>query len=866
MRAGDERGPARRAASLAVLGALALMTGAGRLEAATLRVPQDFPTIKSAVARAAEGDTVLADDGVYLERNIVVSRAIVVRSRNLFGAVICGDPAARDAIFVVRAAARIEGFILKGSNVGIEQRDSPDVRWEARDIAVFGCNVGFSVNDRWTNIGSAVIRNVVVFGAERTTGVSSNDAGRIDVARSLFLNCRAAFDGYNHLSFEADDSVALDCLGVSRESTLHRPVPPANSRIVTGSGFREFRSEDLREPRRRREFAAFLRDFVVEAGRRGAMSSPDRSAAESLIGLVLGGVAERGPEPTAAERVYEAAVAAAERSGSGELVWQALSRLARLEGSREEEEEEERAFRRHEAAIDFVESWAASVPTGITRVGFLRDKTPVHETLIGLLLARHGRSPGEGFGERAFACAERLKALSRLSPALERGGLGAGGPETRQAKAGAARRIASAQLKLQDPGLAPEEKQKLIALLEEAEEDYHGALLAEERAASDARRAEAPAGRLIAPLDFGGVKPRLAEGAAVISYVLGAKEAYAFLATAEGLACARLGATSEIEDLAESYLRFLRLPGNRGDFAGKRAGEILFDRLLGAFGPKLAELPRRVVIVPEGRLRYLPFEALVSAAEAKGNSEAGFWGESRVISYASSATQAVTPRQGPSNGPEAGVLIVGNSGAIACDNRSRYRRQMFPPLSHVKREVRTLARLFPEADVTVLLDRQAREARVKSADLRRFGLIHFAGHGVIDDANWWRSAFLLAPEKDGAEDGFLTALEAAELELDARLVVLSGCGTGLGRLHEGEGLRGLSGAFLAAGARNVLVSLWNVDDRTTASFMRKFYSSLAQGDNPAQALARTKSRMIQAGLRNPFYWAPFVLLGTAGDE
>lgn len=896
MRAGDRRRPDRWAAALATglatraaLGALVL-SGAWRLEAATLRVPQDFPTIKSAVSRAVNGDTVEVDDGVYLERGIVLSRPVVVRSKNLFGAVIYGDPDSKDAIFVVRAAARIEGFILKGGAVGIEQRDSPDVRWEARDIAVFGCRVGFSVNDRSDNIGSAVIRNVVVFGAEQaSSGVSSNDAGRIDVARSLFLNCSTAFGGYNHLSFTAADSAAVDCLEVSAEKTLHRPVPPANSRIVTGNGFRAVRSEELREPRRRREFAAFLREIVVEAGRRGAMSSPDRSAAEALVGLVLGGVAEGGPDPAAAERIYEAAVAAAGRAGSWELGWQGLSRLAHLEGSGAGPG---RAFRHHEAAIGFVERWAARVPTGITRIGFLRDKTPVYETLIGLLLDRHGQAPSGGFGERAFACAERLKALSRLSPARDReaggalGTLGTGDPATAPAKAATARRITALQLELQDPGLSADEKLRLLSLLEEAEEGHNGALIAEERAAAGPRRVEGlagPAGPPLAPLaptaplDCAGVKARL-EGAAVVSYVLGKGGSYAFLVTEDGLACARLGAAAPLEDMIDPYLRFLRLPGRR-DFEGERAGKVLFERLLGPFGPKLAELPGRVVIVPDGRLRYLPFEALVSEPGAEGGGRARFWGESKVISYASSATRALTrrsvsppgqPRDGPAAGPADGpgreVLIAGSSSAIACDNRSMNVRQMFPPLSHVKREVRTLARLFPRADVTVLLDGEAREAWLKADDLRKYGLIHFAGHGVIDDANWWRSAFLLAPEKDGAEDGFLTALEAAELELRARLVVLSGCGTGLGRLYEGEGLRGLSGAFLAAGAENVLVSLWNVDDRVTAEFMKDFYSFLVSGDAPAPALARAKTRMIGRGLRNPFYWAPFVLIGADGGE
>ena len=116
---------------------------------------------------------------------------------------------------------------------------------------------------------------------------------------------------------------------------------------------------------------------------------------------------------------------------------------------------------------------------------------------------------------------------------------------------------------------------------------------------------------------------------------------------------------------------------------------------------------------------------------------------------------------------------------------------------------------------------------------------------------------------DGAEDGFLTALEIPGLGLEARLVVLSGCGTGNGRLFLGAGIKGLSGAFLRAGAGQVLVSLWNVDDRATARLMGGFYERLAAGDAPSRALAAAKASLMRSGYADPFYWAPFVLIGRA---
>jgi CHAT domain-containing protein len=208
---------------------------------------------------------------------------------------------------------------------------------------------------------------------------------------------------------------------------------------------------------------------------------------------------------------------------------------------------------------------------------------------------------------------------------------------------------------------------------------------------------------------------------------------------------------------------------------------------------------------------------------------------------------------------------VGSSDGIRCDNRSRNLKQFFFPLAYVKEEVKTLAKRFSGGLVRTLLDREAGERQFKGENLSSFGIIHIAAHGVIDDANWWRSALLLQPDGAHEEDGFLTALEISELKLGARLVVLSACGTGTGSLFGGEGIRGLSGAFMRAGAEFVLVSLWNVDDKATAVFMGDFYRFLAGGDSPARALARTKLQMIGSGFRNPFYWAPFVLIGRADD-
>jgi CHAT domain-containing protein len=353
---------------------------------------------------------------------------------------------------------------------------------------------------------------------------------------------------------------------------------------------------------------------------------------------------------------------------------------------------------------------------------------------------------------------------------------------------------------------------------------------------------------------------------AVLSYVLGERASYAFLATGDGLESARLPGGREIGTAVERYLRFLQITDG-GGFRGWQAGRALFDILVGPFAKKLGASGQRIIVVPDGLLHHLPFEALVRGdgeGDLDGRGKGEFWGQTVEIGYAASATQALAGAAPDGAGiRSAKVLAVGSPDGIACDNRSRREKRFFYPLRHVEEEIGRLRRSFPEGNVTAVLGEAASEAWFKTAELGRYGVIHLAAHGVIDDENWWRSALLMTPAPRDGEDGFLTTLEIAELDLAARLVVLSGCGTGAGRLFGGAGIKGLSGAFLRAGAELVLVSLWSVDDRATAVFMGEFYRRLSEGDPPVRALARAKTWMMGAGYRDPVYWAPFVLIGKA---
>src|SRR5205085_7725875 len=129
-------------------------------------------------------------------------------------------------------------------------------------------------------------------------------------------------------------------------------------------------------------------------------------------------------------------------------------------------------------------------------------------------------------------------------------------------------------------------------------------------------------------------------------------------------------------------------------------------------------------------------------------------------------------------------------------------------------EVQYIASLFPPDRRKMLLGRESTEEAIKQEPLRRYRRLHFATHSLIDEKSPWRSAVVLTPG-DAGEDGFLEVGEISRLDLDCDLVVVSACQTGRGQLLSGEGIVGLSRAFLYAGARAVVVSLWNVSDIST---------------------------------------------------
>lgn len=273
----------------------------------------------------------------------------------------------------------------------------------------------------------------------------------------------------------------------------------------------------------------------------------------------------------------------------------------------------------------------------------------------------------------------------------------------------------------------------------------------------------------------------------------------------------------------------------------------------------------RVVLVPDGPLWNLPFQALQDGS-------GGYLLEHHALSYAPSLTvfrelrrAETAPPAAEASKPLASTLLaVGNPsvGVTGKAATTQLRGRTLAPLPEAEEEVHTLGRLYRSGKGQVLTGAAATESRVKSS-AGAFKILHFATHGVLESGNPLYSYLVLAQGTgEAGEDGLLEAWEVLGLHLEADLVVLAGCETARGAVGSGEGLIGLTWAFLAAGSRSVVASQWEVDSAATRTFMLKFHGRLLAGDSRAEALqgaARDLAAMPQ--YRHPFYWAGFLLVG-----
>jgi CHAT domain-containing protein len=317
-------------------------------------------------------------------------------------------------------------------------------------------------------------------------------------------------------------------------------------------------------------------------------------------------------------------------------------------------------------------------------------------------------------------------------------------------------------------------------------------------------------------------------------------------------------------------IRFAILdPGQSSSEFFTQAGNILYNELIKPAEPFLLK-KSKLLIVPDGVLNYLPFEVLLTENKKLNTvtsySDIPYLIKKYPISYAQSASVLKT-------------LLVQNLKEYESDNESKKILAFGDPVyedtlinSQVKyarlqfsgEEVKNIVSFFKKGSSRIYLRNDATEENAKNGGvMQKFNYIHFATHGNIDEVNPDLSSLVLTRDNNSKEDGFLQASEIFKMKLNTDLVVLSACQTGMGKLVRGEGIVGLTRAFMYAGSPAVMVSLWSVSDASTAILMREFYKNLVKEKlSKTDALRKAQLTMLKdEKYAHPFYWAPFVLLG-----
>jgi len=401
------------------------------------------------------------------------------------------------------------------------------------------------------------------------------------------------------------------------------------------------------------------------------------------------------------------------------------------------------------------------------------------------------------------------------------------------------------------------------------------------------------------PLPMDAKKLPLREHEVLLEYALTDEATYLFVVRKGGIQ--RLITIplrkGDVEEAVKSFMEPLN--SNHPDQFSREQAHRLYHYLLQEAFMDVRE-DERIIIVPDGILGLLPFESLVITL-GKGIKDTIFVADRHPLTYYQSASILALNRMLPETQPTKSLFALGNPIYSKDDPRYLAWKEgkpapklispetyafrglalkakwgavtgadggdqiVFPSLPETETEVREIARIWgvPVAPPDILLGLAATETSCKQAHLDQYRYVHFATHaslpGMVQGVN--EPFILLSQVENQGDDGFLTLSEVAGMKLTADLVALSACVTGRGREVEGEGVVNFARAFQQAGARSVLVSLWEVASNPAVQFMTAFYGHLKVGESRDMALRHAREE-IKRSYPSPFYWAVFICTGN----
>ena len=560
-----------------------------------------------------------------------------------------------------------------------------------------------------------------------------------------------------------------------------------------------------------------------------------------------------------------------------------------------------------ENALAIIESLRAKVDVHELRASYFATVQNQYGFYIDLLMHLHKLHPSAGFDAAALNTCERARARSLLELLIEaradiRRGVDQSLLERERALQQQINAKSERRIRLLSGKYPPEQADAAAKEID--------ALTTELQNAQAQIRATSPGYAALvqpSPISLSEIQRQLDPDTMLLEYSLGSERSFLWAVTQTTLSSFELPKRAEIESKARAVYNLLTARNRRekGEMPGawqKRVAEAearyaedsaeLSRMLLGPVARRLGG--KRLLIVADGALLYLPFAALpLPKAGGKG---APLIVEHEVVNLPSASTIAVLRRElrGRKAAPLTAAVLGDPVFSVDDPRLSSARRQRespesdssvltsdvaralrdvdasetevnLSPLPFTRQEATGIIKLIPPRQGLLALDFDANKATATSPDLSQYRIVHFATHGLVDSLRPELSGIVLSlVDKQGKpQDGFLRLHEVYDLNLPAEMVVLSSCRTGLGAEIKGEGLVGLTRGFMYAGAARLVASQWKVDDEATAELMKRFYAKiLKEGERPAAALRAAQIEMWrQKDWKSPFYWAAFVFQG-----
>jgi tetratricopeptide (TPR) repeat protein len=582
-----------------------------------------------------------------------------------------------------------------------------------------------------------------------------------------------------------------------------------------------------------------------------------------------------------------------------------------------------------ETLLQIVESLRSNVHIRELRDSYFSGAQKYYESYIGLLMDLHKQQPSAGFDAAALNASERARARSLLELLAEaradiRYGIDKSLLERERSLQQLLNHKSGRRIRLLSGKHLPEQADAVTKEIE--------ALATELQNVEAQIRAANPRYNTLTqpkPLTYEEVQQQLDPDTLLLEYSLGSERSFLWAVTQTAINSFELPKRGEIESAARTVYALLTAHNRRekGETPGTWQKRIIEARAKYAkaapelsrmlLGPVARQLnKKRLLIVADGALQYLPFGAL-PVPERRGDGATGRRGDDflfRLVSPSPRRPVAPTPlivEHEIVNLPSvsaiaalrrelAGRKIAPLSVAVLGDpvfsiddprvNLAKERRgsrasvaykptgdiekalrdvdeteRGLSPLPFTRQEATSIIKLLPQHQGFLALDFKASKATATSSELSQYRIVHFATHGLLDSTRPELSGIVLSlvDERGTPQDGFLQLHEIYNLNLPAELVVLSSCRTGLGKEIRGEGMVGLTRGFMYAGAARLVTSLWKVDDEATAELMKRFYTKmLLEGERPAAALRAAQIEMWrQKDWQTPFYWAAFSFQG-----